>query len=147
MSFPSGVTVCMSSGGGVAQLYTRTLGSRCSRLLRHARVALELFCFPATTEYLKGKAIPLQVWTGPEGSRRSRLPDLLRQSAHEGGKLSRSQGRSAALKDRQLKSFNDTIGNRSRYLRVCSIVPQPLRHRVPPTEYLVLIIKRGPSWY
>jgi hypothetical protein len=25
---------------------------------------------------LKGKAIPLQVWTGPEGSRRSRLPDF-----------------------------------------------------------------------
>ena len=24
----------------------------------------------------KGKAIPLQAWTGPEGSRRSRLPDL-----------------------------------------------------------------------
>jgi hypothetical protein len=25
---------------------------------------------------LKGKAIPLQAWTGPEGSRRLRLPDL-----------------------------------------------------------------------
>jgi hypothetical protein len=24
----------------------------------------------------KGKAIPLQAWTGPEGSRRMRLPDL-----------------------------------------------------------------------
>ena len=24
----------------------------------------------------KGKAIPLQVWTGPEGSRRFRLPDF-----------------------------------------------------------------------
>jgi len=24
----------------------------------------------------KGKAIPLQAWTGPEGSRRSRLPDF-----------------------------------------------------------------------
>jgi len=23
-----------------------------------------------------GKAIPLQAWTGPEGSRRSRLPDF-----------------------------------------------------------------------
>jgi len=26
--------------------------------------------------HVKGKAIPLQVWTGPEGSRRFRLPDL-----------------------------------------------------------------------
>jgi hypothetical protein len=26
--------------------------------------------------FVKGKAIPLQAWTGPEGSRRLRLPDL-----------------------------------------------------------------------
>jgi len=25
---------------------------------------------------IKGKAIPLQAWTGPEGSRRLRLPDF-----------------------------------------------------------------------
>jgi hypothetical protein len=25
----------------------------------------------------KGKAIPLQAWTGPEGSRRLRLPDFM----------------------------------------------------------------------
>jgi hypothetical protein len=25
----------------------------------------------------KGKAIPLQAWTGPEGSRRFRLPDFM----------------------------------------------------------------------
>jgi hypothetical protein len=35
---------------------------------------------------VKGKAIPLQAWKGPEGSRRLRLPDL-KQSAHEGGKV------------------------------------------------------------
>jgi len=33
----------------------------------------------------KGKAIPLQAWTDPEGSRRLRLPDF-KKSAHEGGK-------------------------------------------------------------
>jgi hypothetical protein len=26
--------------------------------------------------HVKGKAFPLQAWTGPEGSRRLRLPDL-----------------------------------------------------------------------
>jgi hypothetical protein len=26
--------------------------------------------------YIKGKAIPLQAWIGPEGSRRLRLPDF-----------------------------------------------------------------------
>jgi hypothetical protein len=31
------------------------------------------------------------------------------------------------------KIFNDTIGNRSRDLPVCSAVPQPLRHHVPHT--------------
>jgi len=27
-------------------------------------------------QYIKGKAIPLQTWTGPEGSRRLRFPDF-----------------------------------------------------------------------
>jgi len=34
----------------------------------------------------KGKAIPLQAWTGPEDSGRLR-PQISRQSAHEGGKV------------------------------------------------------------
>jgi hypothetical protein len=38
------------------------------------------------TKLDKGKAIPLQAWTGPEGSRRMRLPDL-KKLAHEGGKV------------------------------------------------------------
>jgi len=42
------------------------------------------FVLYANKEYLmipkffcKGKAIPLQPWTGPKGSRRLRLPDLM----------------------------------------------------------------------
>jgi hypothetical protein len=35
----------------------------------------------------KGKAVPLQAWTGPEGSRSLRHPDFL-TSVHEGGRLS-----------------------------------------------------------
>jgi hypothetical protein len=27
--------------------------------------------------YIKGKATPLQAWTGPDGSRRLRLPDFM----------------------------------------------------------------------
>jgi len=34
----------------------------------------------------KGKAIPLQAWTGPEGSRRMRLLDF-KAMAREGGKV------------------------------------------------------------
>jgi hypothetical protein len=34
----------------------------------------------------KGKVIPVQAWTGPDGSRRLKLP-ISRQSTHEGGKV------------------------------------------------------------
>jgi hypothetical protein len=35
-----------------------------------------LATFVLVNEPLKGKAIPLQAWTGPEGSRRLRVPDF-----------------------------------------------------------------------
>ena len=34
----------------------------------------------------KGKAVPLQSWSGPEGSRRLRLPDFM-TTAQDGGKV------------------------------------------------------------
>jgi len=34
----------------------------------------------------KGKAVPLQAWTGPEGSRKLRLPDYV-TTAQDGGKV------------------------------------------------------------
>jgi len=34
--------------------------------------------------YCKGKAIPLQAWSGPEGSRKLRLPDFM-TTAQDGG--------------------------------------------------------------
>jgi len=36
---------------------------------------------------IKGKAVPLQAWTGPEGSRKLRLPDFVTM-AQDGGRLS-----------------------------------------------------------
>jgi hypothetical protein len=35
-----------------------------------------------------------------------------------------------------MKNSNDTIGNRTRDLPVCSVVPQPMRHRVSPPPKL-----------
>jgi len=35
----------------------------------------------------KGKAVPLQAWTDPEGSRKLRLPNFM-TTAQDGGKLS-----------------------------------------------------------
>jgi hypothetical protein len=42
-----------------------------------SRVSVTLY-FPTKNVYLidKGKAIPLQAWTGPEGSRTLKLPDF-----------------------------------------------------------------------
>jgi len=37
---------------------------------------ISCFIYPDTGGKGKGKTIPLQAWTGPEGSRRLRLPDL-----------------------------------------------------------------------
>jgi len=41
---------------------------------------------PATYLTCKGKAVPLQAWSGPEGSRKLRCPDLT-TTAQEGGKV------------------------------------------------------------
>ena len=40
-----------------------------------------------TCVWSKGKAVPLQAWTGPEGSRKLRLPDFV-TTAQDGGRLS-----------------------------------------------------------
>src|SRR5215469_9303549 len=93
----------------------------------------------------KGKAVPLQAWSGPERSRKLRFPHFMK-TAQDGGKvvslthwpplltgntpgthfcwrLSRPQGHSATGRTTSLKISNETIGNRTRDLPVCSVVP------------------------
>jgi len=41
---------------------------------------------PRNTFRCKGKALPLQAWTGPEGSRKLRFPDFV-TTAQDGGKV------------------------------------------------------------
>jgi len=41
---------------------------------------------PFFTRTKKGKAVPLQAWTGPEGSRKLRFPDFV-TTAQDGGKV------------------------------------------------------------
>jgi hypothetical protein len=47
-----------------------------------------------------------------------------------------------------MKNSNDTIENRSRDPPVCSAVPQPLRHRVPPNrnEYQEYFVASKDGW-
>jgi hypothetical protein len=56
--------------------------------------------------------------------------------------LSRPQGHSATGSIMSMKNSNDTVRNQSRDLPVCSAVPQPLRHRVPPIK----MSARNISW-
>jgi len=93
----------------------------------------------------KGKAVPLQAWSGPEGSRKLRFPDFM-TTAQDGGKveslthrpplppgntpgthfcyrMSRPQGHSATGRIMSLKNSNDTIENRTRDMQVCTVVP------------------------
>ena len=90
------------------------------------------------------KSVSLQAWSGPEGSRKLRFLDFT--AAQDGRKvvslkhrpplppgntpgnhfcyrLSRPQGHSATGRIMSLKNSNDTIGNQTCDLPVCSIVP------------------------
>jgi len=44
--------------------------------------------------YLKGKAVPLQPWSGPEGSRKLRFPDFMTTAQDDGKVVSRCNPKS-----------------------------------------------------
>jgi hypothetical protein len=80
----------------------------------------------------KGKAVPLQAWSGPQGSRKLRFPDFM-TTAQDGGKvvsltyrlpllprkytwysfLLEVEGHSATGRIMSMKNSIDTIGNRT----------------------------------
>ena len=105
----------------------------------HCATAVPLVC------ECKGKSVPLQAWSGPEGSRNLRFPDFM-TTAQEGGKvvslthrphllpgnppgthfcyrLSRPQGHSAIGRIMSIKNSVDTICNRTSDLPICSAAP------------------------
>jgi hypothetical protein len=108
-----------------------------------------------------GKAVPLQAWSGPEGSRNLRFPDYMTMAqdsgkvvslthmpplppenapgAHLCWRLSRPQGYSAIGRIMSTKNSNDTIWNRTSHLPICSTVPYPLCHHQRSPMVRVLI--------
>ena len=87
------------------------------------------------TTYIKckGQAIPLQAWTGSEGSRRLLCTGCLYPPSPKEillvlisvKNLSQPQSHSAAGRIMSMKNSNDTIGYRTRGLPACSTVPEP----------------------
>ena len=92
----------------------------------------------------KSKAVPLQAWSGPEGSRKLRFPDYM-TTTQDGGRvvslthrpplppgntpdthfcyrLSRPQGHSAIGRIMSMKNSNDTSWDRTSNLPICSAV-------------------------
>jgi hypothetical protein len=120
-----------------------------------------MYYAPRAIMHGKGKAIPLQALTGPEGSRRMRLPDFktigtwrwqgcqpLPPGTHFCQRLSRPQGHSATGRIMSMKSSNDTTGNRSRDLPVCNAVPQPTAPpRVPYDPSISFLSILSPEQY
>jgi hypothetical protein len=93
----------------------------------------------------KGKAVPLQAWSVPEGSRKLRFPDYMTMAQDDGKvvsltqrppllpgntpgihfcrRLSRPQGHNAIGRIMSMKNSNDTNWNRTSDLPICSAVP------------------------
>ena len=79
----------------------------------------------------KGKAVPLQAWSGPEVSRKLRFPDFIKMT-QDGGKFVSLTHRPPLTKEihlvpkghgaTALKNSNDPIGNRTRDLPICSVM-------------------------
>ena len=69
-------------------LPTQLLSSRfLTKILYGFPAPPTLLYVPLNTPYLiKGKSVPLQAWSGPEGSRKLRFPDFM-TTAQEGGKV------------------------------------------------------------
>ena len=120
---------------------------------------VSMFLFTWRLLSYKGKGIPLQAWTGHEGSMRLRLPDFktmkaVRLSAlhtgrlyppgnipgtHFWGRPSRPQGHSVARRIMSLKNSSDIIGNRTLEPMTFQLIAQclrPLSHFASANLYL-----------
>jgi len=92
---------------------------------------------PLNTVKGKGKAVPLQASSGPEGSRKLRFPDYMTKApthrpplppgnapgTHFCQRLSRPQGHSAIGRIMSMKKSSDIIWNRTSDLPICSTAP------------------------
>ena len=98
---------------------------------------------PSTLPHALSKAVPLQAWSGPEGSRKLSFPDFMTKApaAFNPRKLSwysfllgaeSTPGPQCDRKDfMSMKSSNDTSWNRTADLLIYSTASEPLCYRGP----------------
>jgi hypothetical protein len=69
-------------------LHYRTTGMGSRHLNLEDLLCRRIFrdCPRPNKRYKKGRAVPFQAWSGPEGSRELRLPDFM-TTAQDGGKV------------------------------------------------------------
>ena len=108
-------------------------GTKSSEITKPIHATVEQNTITHTQSKDNGKAVPLQAWSGPEGSRKLRFSDFM-TTAQDGGKvvslthwppippgntpgtqfcqrMSRPQGHGANRRIMSLKNSNDTIRN------------------------------------
>ena len=67
-------------------------------------IIIEILKFRGMDCMVKSKANPLQVWSGPEGSRKLRFPDFM-TTAQGGGRLSALRTNTAAIRNEYQDHF------------------------------------------
>jgi len=70
-----------------------------------------MFAIPKCLEYIKGNAVPLQAWSGPEGSRKLWFPGCM-TTAQDGGKVVSPTHR-PPLPPRKCSSYSFLLGAES----------------------------------
>jgi hypothetical protein len=80
-----------------------------------------------------GKAVPLQVWSDPEGSRKSRFPDFLTTALGKAVPLQVWSGPQGSMK----LSFPDFFTTTQDCGKVVSLMHRP---HLPPQEILLVLI-------
>ena len=127
---------CQQAGRSICMTYTCCCMYSLELLMMDGRTIQNM------QSKVKGKAVPLQAWSGPEGSRKLRFPDFMTTAqggvkvvslmhwphlppgnspgTHLRQRLSRPQGHSVIGRIMSMKNSNDTIWNRTSDLPICS---------------------------
>jgi hypothetical protein len=67
------------------QMYTHQISASCANHTAQVSENTHSIQFTSLNNKGKGKAVTLQAWSGPEGSRKLRFPDFI--TAQDGGKV------------------------------------------------------------